>query len=806
MIELKNGADLELAIATAKNRFSKNWKNTTKTWSELVNRLSTTHRTHETVADYRKMGKDEQSNIKDIGGFVGGELRDGQRRNGHVLSRSMVTLDADFAPVDFWEDVETFTTYAVVAYSTHKHTPDKPRLRLIIPLSRKVTPEEYEAIARKLAADIGIDYFDDTTYEPTRLMYWPSTSKDGTFFFRYVDAPILDPDTILSSYTDWRDASFWPESSRCSTIRKKTADKQGDPLAKSGLIGAFCRAYTIQDAIAKFLPDVYLPCRTEGRYTYAKGSTAAGLVVYEDKFAYSNHGTDPISGQLCNAFDLVRIHLFGELDVDAGDVATSKLPSWAKMMELAGKDEETRYQIGADKLEAAAEDFGEELKDPENKEWLKKLTTTKTGAYEATIANLKLIIKNDPNLRGIGGRDLFRNRYNVTQKLPWQRTGQTWTDLDDAGLRDYIEQVYEIESRQKIIDALTLVFEENSYNPVKDYIEAATWDGKPRVETLLIDYLGAADTLYTRTVTRKALVAAIARVYNPGCKFDYMLTLVGKQGIGKSLIIKRLAGEWFSDTLTDIRGKESYEALDGVWIMEMGELAALKRGEREAIKGYISKTEDTYRKAYARNTTISKRQCIFIGTTNDEEFLDDPTGNRRFWVVDTDFDRRTKTVWEDLTQDEVHQVWAEALEIYRSGDENVMALNADVKDAATEQQKAHSSVDALRGIIEDMLATPIPEDWDSRSIYERQQFYNATNDYNAEAEGPRTGKLRQRVCAIEIWVEALGKDPAALNNPAAKRINDCLEQLGWTRGTNPVEFKGYGRQRGFYRPKEEDDL
>ena len=430
MIELKNGADLELAIATAKNRFSKNWKNTTKTWSELVNRLSTTHRTHETVADYRKMGKDEQSNIKDIGGFVGGELRDGQRRNGHVLSRSMVTLDADFAPVDFWEDVETFTTYAVVAYSTHKHTPDKPRLRLIIPLSRKVTPEEYEAIARKLAADIGIDYFDDTTYEPTRLMYWPSTSKDGTFFFRYVDAPILDPDTILSSYTDWRDASFWPESSRCSTIRKKTADKQGDPLAKTGLIGAFCRAYTIQDAIAKFLPDVYLPCRTEGRYTYAKGSTAAGLVIYEDKFAYSNHGTDPISGQLCNAFDLVRIHLFGELDADAGDVATSKLPSWAKMMELAGKDEETRYQIGADKLEAAAEDFGEELKDPENKEWLKKLTTTKTGAYEATIANLKLIIKNDPNLRGIGGRDLFRNRYNVTQKLPWQRTGQTWTDLD----------------------------------------------------------------------------------------------------------------------------------------------------------------------------------------------------------------------------------------------------------------------------------------------------------------------------------------------------------------------------------------
>ena len=264
-IKLKNGARLELHIAIGRDRFEKKWKNKTVTWTELLERISETVRTHETAAEYRNMGKDGQSQIKDIGGFVGGVLKNGRRRNGYVQSRSLITLDADFAPTDFWDDVELMTTYAVAAYSTHKHTPEHPRLRFIIPMSRDVTPEEYEAIARFVANELGIDYFDDTTYEPTRLMYWPSTSKDAEFFFEYVDAPILDPDAILSKYTDWRDTSNWPESSRCKGLRKKAAEKQGDPLAKTGLIGAFCRTYTIEDAIATFLPDVYTECNTPGR-------------------------------------------------------------------------------------------------------------------------------------------------------------------------------------------------------------------------------------------------------------------------------------------------------------------------------------------------------------------------------------------------------------------------------------------------------------------------------------------------------------------------------------------------------------
>ena len=803
-IKLKHGARLELHIAIGRSRHDTKWKNKTVTWTQLLEKVSETVRTHETATEYRKMGKDDQSQIKDIGGFVGGVLKDGRRKNGFVVSRSIVTLDADFAPADFWDDVQLLTTYAVAAYSTHKHTPEHPRLRFLIPLNRDVSPEEYEAIARYIANELGIDYFDDTTYEPTRLMYWPSTSKDADFFFEYVDAPILDADTVLAKYTDWKDTSNWPESSRCKGLRRKDAEKQGDPLAKTGLIGAFCRTYTIQDAIATFLPDAYTECSTPGRYTYVNGSTAAGLVVYEDKFAYSNHATDPISGQLCNAFDLVRIHKFGEADLEAKEgTPVNKLPSWGKMMELAGSDENIRQTIGEEKLQRAKEDFGEEFQTTDDTAWLKKLKTNKAGGYEPTIGNLKLILQNDANLRAIKGRDLFRDRCAVSGTLPWQREGDYWTDIDDAGLRDYIESVYGIEAKGKLLDALALVFEEKSYHPVKQFIESAIWDGKPRVETLLIDYLGAADSSYVRAVTRKTLVAAIARIYSPGCKFDYMLTIVGPQGHGKTLLVQKLAGEWFSNSITEIRGKESYEALDGAWIVEMGELAALKKSDRDAIKNYISKTEDTYRKAYARNVTINRRRCVFIGTTNESAFLEDDTGNRRFWVVDTDVKKRTKVPWgpNGLTDDEVHQVWAEALELYQNG-ENIMELTEEELAAARLEQERHTSDDPRIGIIEQYLNTPLPADWETKTEIERAQYYAGVDAF----KGAPTGQPRTKVCALEVWVECLQRgDKTGLTKAETRLINNALEKLGWVKSEKAMRFGPYGVQRGFIKNQEEEN-
>lgn len=798
-IKLTHGHEHILEIATANNRHAKDWKNKEVTWGKFLNRISETQRTHETVAAYKAMHKPEQDQIKDVGGFVAGSLKEGRRKNGYVLTRSIITLDADFAPQDLWDEIELLTPYAAACYSTHKHTPEKPRLRVLIPLSRSVSADEYEAIARKIAEQIGIDHFDDTTYEPARLMYWPSTSKDGEYFFKYIDAPLLNPDEILALYSNWTDASFWPVSSRSEGQRKKTASKQGDPLAKDGLIGAFCRTYSIHDVIDTFLSDIYESTEHPDRYTFKGGSTSAGLVVYDDKFAFSNHGTDPSSGMLCNAFDLVRIHKFADLDLEQKeDTPVNRMKSWTAMMNLIQTDEKTKLTIGKEHLAGALEDFsGDELPEDMDTDWLAKLETQRNGEYKSTIDNFYTIMMNDPNLKGIGGRNIFTDKNEVHHELPWERIGATWTDIDDAGLRHYIEKVYKVEGRQKITDALVLVFEENSYHPVKDYLGSLTWDRTPRLESVFIDYLGSTDSRYTRTLTRKTMVAAVKRIYEPGCKFDYMLTLVGKQGIGKSYIISKLGNGWSSDTLVDIHGKEAYEALDGVWLMEMGELAALKKSEREAVKNYISKQEDTYRKAYARNISVNKRQCIFIGTTNDEEFLSDSTGGRRFWILDTDENKRTKTVWDDMDQDTVDQIWAEAMHYYKAG-ENIMSLPADILQVAVAVQEKHSQANEFYGSIEEYLKKSIPMNWKAMSIQERRQWLNASEEFQDENKEPRM--LRNQISPVEIWVECLLGEAKNLTRSISRTINDAMDKMpGWTKDQYPKRYGPYGNQRGYYK-------
>ena len=257
--------DRLLQVAYGSSRRTKVWKNRPTRWSELLDRLSRTTRTAETTAEYKAMGRDRQSEIKDVGGFVGGYCENGSRTA--VSSRSILCLDADYADGGLWPDWVELFGCAAALYSTHKHTPTKQRLRLVVPLSRDVTPEEYPAVGRKVAAALGIDKFDDSTYTPARLMYWPSTSRDGEFVFEFLDAPLLNPDGILATYADWRDVSCWPTSSRVADLAQRRTEHQADPTAKGGLVGAFCRAYTIQEAIEAFIPS-YAPCAEPGRYTY----------------------------------------------------------------------------------------------------------------------------------------------------------------------------------------------------------------------------------------------------------------------------------------------------------------------------------------------------------------------------------------------------------------------------------------------------------------------------------------------------------------------------------------------------------
>lgn len=797
-IELKIKYDGSIALATGKSSKAKQWKNRTINWSELVKKLSNTTRTPETVAEYKKMTKSDRDRIKDVGGFVGGTLKNGRRLKTNVANRTLLTLDLDYVEGDIWSSIELLYDFNVVMYSTHTHTADNQRLRLVIPLSRPVLPDEYQAISRMVADDLGIDQFDDTTYDPERLMYWPSTSCDGDYIFKYQDLPWLNPDEVLERFPfGWEDVSYWPESSRARAKLNKTISKQEDPLTKKGIIGAFCRTYSITEAIAEFISDIYIPGTDNTRYTYAEGSTTGGVVIYDDKFSYSHHGTDPASNICCNAFDLIRIHKFGELDEEAKEgTPANRLPSFTKMSEFSASNEKVMETIGKEKMLAAQEDF-EQVEEVISTEWLKKLEYTESGKLRSTISNFSLIIENEPLLKEKIAYNEFSNRAVVIGQLPWRKKGNMgdWNDTDDSGLREFIEKYYGISSTAKCADALALSFEKHSFHPIKDYLESLTWDGVERVNTLFIDYLGAEDNSYVRTVARKIIVAAVARVLVPGIKFDNMPVLAGPQGMGKSTIIKKLGKQWYSDSLTTVSGKEAYEQLQGVWILEMGEMMATKKADIEATKHFLSKTEDIYRVAYGRRTSRFPRQCVFIGTTNDREFLRDRTGNRRFWPIDVGINPNTKSVFDDLTQYEIDQIWAEAVELWRAGEK--LYLTGEEEKEAKRQQEEHSEESAKAGLIEEYLNKLLPEDWYELSITERRNFIHET-----EFGESREGTIRRdKTCVMEIWVELFSGDPKQLTPMQSREINDILSGIkGWKKYNSKLRFgKSYGIQRAYIR-------
>ena len=280
---------MKIGVSRGNSRMSKTWNYEEMELEDFIKENSKTTRTAETTSQYRNLPKKEQDNIKDIGGFVLGELKDGKRKRENLLNRSGLCLDIDYAKAGLIEDIEARFSYKMYFYTTHKHLREKPRYRLIIPLSRRVLPDEYTAIGRMVASEIGIEMFDDTTYDPSRLMYWPSTSIDGEFIFREIGSEFLNPDKVLAKYEDWKDTKSWPVSSRQGVIRDNLLKEQADPLEKEGLIGGFCRTYTVDEAMEVFLPHIYEKSEIEGRYDYKAATSLAGVVVYSNKFAYSHH-------------------------------------------------------------------------------------------------------------------------------------------------------------------------------------------------------------------------------------------------------------------------------------------------------------------------------------------------------------------------------------------------------------------------------------------------------------------------------------------------------------------------------------
>lgn len=780
-------------IAVGNSRMDKVFVNKDMTWDDFKNKCSKTVRTTETMAEYRKLSKAKQDNIKDVGGFVMGILKNGKRKNGFVLNRTAITLDLDHAVKDVWDVITMLEDFECLMYSTHKHTTDNPRVRLIIPLSRPVSADEYPAVSRMVAKDIGMEMVDDTCHEAARLMYWPSTSSDGQFLFETQSGAFLNPDDVLNRYTDWRDSTLWPVSSRQSEIVKRTIAKQANPLEKEGIVGAFCRTYSISNAIDTFLPDVYKPSSIDGRYDYVPADSSAGVVLYDDKFVYSHHASDPASGHLLNAFDVVRIHKFSHLDDKTkSDTAPTKRPSYKAMTDVVLKDEKVKETLAKEREQRLQMDFADETN------WKQKLEINKKGEIEDTVPNFELILRFDDNLQGIVfNENTCSIDVKEDSKLPWKRVRAGWSDNDMASLVTYIAKVYNIFSPTKLKNAFLSVVNDRAYNPVKEYLEGLPqWDGTERVDRLLIDYLGAEDNPYTRAVTRKTLVAAVSRIYKPGTKFDYILTLVGGQGIGKSTFFSKLGMKWFSDSLSisDMKDKTGSEKLQGYWILELSELNGMKKMDVETVKSFISRTDDKYRPSYGTVVESHPRQCVIVGTTNATGgFLRDVTGNRRFWPVDVTGNSINKP-WELC---DTKQIWAEVLYRYHQGEK--LLLESDVATYAYGVQQEALENDDREGLIREYLEKPLPDNWKDMDLFSRRVYLSGEDVTSAKGS-----TMRDRVCTLELWAECFSKDPASMRKTDSYELNGIMRKIeGWQKyegnKSGRVRFPIYGPQYAYER-------
>lgn len=774
----------DLAIAYGNSRQAKKWSNKTVKFYDLKKRLQSTMYTTESVEEYKKMSKAQRDAAKDHGGFVAGVLKGGRRKVDTVEKRSMIALDGDRITKEFLDDYENIAPYTSALYTTHSSTVDDPRVRLIFPLTRDITSEEFVAVSRYLAQMLGIDMFDECSYQPNQLMYWPSTPANGTFIYKETDGGWLDPDDILNAHPEWTDPTQLPTSSRESKANTFAQQKVQDPLEKEGVVGLFNRAfYPITKALDAFLSDVYEPTDKPDRYHLIESSSVAGVEIKEDKFVYSHHAKDAAYLKLCNAFDIIRIHKFGELDDKA---------SFKAMCDFAMQVDEVKLLAANERFAQAEVDFTTVGDD----EWKTKLKyQPRSQLLENSVYNLNLILNNDPDFRNFAFNEMA-NRIQVTGPLPWERPegNSFWRDADTAQLKSIIDVRYLPFSSRNHDVAFTKIADDRHFHPIRDYLNALpAWDGVKRVETLFIKYLQADDTEYVRTVTRKTFAAAVARIYVPGIKFDSVPVLDGDQGIGKSTIVKDLVtADYYSETLslTDMDDKSGAEKLQGFWVIEIGELAGMKKADIEKVKAFLSTSDDKYRPSYGKVVESHPRQCIIIATVNGEcGYLRDITGNRRFWIIKVHQKKKKKT-W-NFDEHFRQQFWAEAKEIWKSGEK--LYLEGDVLAAAEEAQKDAMESDDRSGLIEVYLNTKLPDDWADMDLFARRSFLSG-NEFGVPDH--TDGELRTEVSNAEIWCECFGKNLQDMKPADSYTIAAMMSQIpGWERTTEIKKLPLYGRQR-----------
>lgn len=395
------------------------------------------------------------------------------------------------------------------------------------------------------------------------------------------------------------------------------------------------------------------------------------------------------------------------------------------------------------------------------------------GKVQQTIENICEVLRNDPALKNHLRYNTLSYSPFIFGAVPWSPNTQfrEWNNADDSNLKCYVEGKYGLKNMEKIMEAFTVVVNEHPFNPVADYLESLIWDQKPHIENLLPDFLGVAKSRYSVESMKLFMLGAINRAYHPGCKFDYMLVLVGEQGAGKSTFFKLLAGrdEWYNDNFNTIDGDKAAEKLRGMWIVELAELLAVKKAQQvESIKAFITSTVDTYRPPYGRRTEQRPRVCVFAGTTNSSHFLTDRTGNRRYLplLVNKRAAKRSMFEQPDKVAEEFRQAWAEAFHIYRT-ENPVLVLPCDLQEEVKEVQNSFVEEDVRVGIIQEWLD-------------------NTTERY---------------VCIAMVYKEALNNEFTKPDRRTSNELHDIMQHSirGWRRMPGKKKFRTYGAQISYER-------
>lgn len=466
--------------------------------------------------------------------------------------------------------------------------------------------------------------------------------------------------------------------------------------------------------------------------------------------------------------------------------------SFQAMCDFAMQVDDVRLLAANERLAGAEADFTAIGDD----DWKKRLKLQpRTSLLENSVYNLNLILANDPDFQNFAYNEMA-NRIQVTGPLPWERPEGNvfWRDADTAQLKSVIDIHYLPFSSRNHDVAFIKTADDRHFHPVRDYLDRLpVWDGIERVEDLFIRYLKADDTEYVRTVTRKTFAAAVARVYVPGTKFDCVPVLDGDQGIGKSTIVKDLVTpDYYSETLslTDMDDKSGAEKLQGFWVVEIGELAGMKKADIEKVKAFLSTSDDKYRPSYGKVVESHPRQCIIIATVNGERgYLRDITGNRRFWIIKVHQKKQKKT-W-DFDEQFRQQFWAEAKEIWKSGEK--LYLEGDILEEAEEAQRGAMETDERTGMIEEYLNTDLPDDWAEMDLFARRNFLTGTEFGRPGHDGKA---IRTEVSNAEIWCECFGKSLQELKPSDSYGIAAMMAQIpGWERTAVIRRQPIYGRQR-----------